>query len=259
MATGRRRAARSVPDRRWYRTLDDEGVASETWRDPFVFKDPAGDGWHMLITARVTHAPRLHDGVLAHARSADMLTWAVQPPLLSQPALDSSRSLRSASSTVSHCSCSLAIPRSSAPSRPRDSARTARGTSSVRLPPARGISPKPVPSRATRSCPPPPSSSSGPGSGHSSGPQPGARGNPVVRGPGSDPRGVTRGRPTATGLAASAAESLKSRYRCRRQRPVGQRVTRLGVEEMELRGVKPQLRLIAASCSCSADSDGPRP
>jgi beta-fructofuranosidase len=70
-----------VPDRRWYRTLDDEGVASETWRDPFVFKDPAGDGWHMLITARVTHAPRLRDGVLAHARSADMLTWAVQPPV----------------------------------------------------------------------------------------------------------------------------------------------------------------------------------
>ena len=40
------------PDPRWYRTLADDPQASETWRDPFVFRDPDGDGWHMLITAR---------------------------------------------------------------------------------------------------------------------------------------------------------------------------------------------------------------
>ena len=56
------------PDPRWYRTID--GTASETWRDPFVFPDPGGDGWHMLITARDPDAPRFYDGVLAHARSA---------------------------------------------------------------------------------------------------------------------------------------------------------------------------------------------
>jgi beta-fructofuranosidase len=68
-----------APDPRWYRTID--GTHSETWRDPFVFADPQGDGWHMLITARHPDAPRLSDGVLAHARSADLTTWELQPPL----------------------------------------------------------------------------------------------------------------------------------------------------------------------------------
>jgi beta-fructofuranosidase len=68
-----------APDPRWYRTID--GTHSETWRDPFVFADPEGDGWHMLITARHPDAPRRSDGVLAHARSADLATWELQPPL----------------------------------------------------------------------------------------------------------------------------------------------------------------------------------
>ena len=46
-----------------------------------MFADPDGDGWHMLITARHPDAPRLSDGVLAHARSADLTTWELQPPL----------------------------------------------------------------------------------------------------------------------------------------------------------------------------------
>ena len=69
------------PDARWYRTLDDDPEASETWRDPVVFRDPDGDRWHMLITARARDAPRRRDGVLAHARSADGLTWQLGPPL----------------------------------------------------------------------------------------------------------------------------------------------------------------------------------
>ena len=43
-----------APDPRWYATLEQHPEASATWRDPFVFKDPAGDGWHMLITARAS-------------------------------------------------------------------------------------------------------------------------------------------------------------------------------------------------------------
>ena len=69
------------PDTRWYRTLDEDPAASETWRDPFVFADPGGNGWHMLITARAKDAPRLYDGILGHARSADMREWELQPPL----------------------------------------------------------------------------------------------------------------------------------------------------------------------------------
>jgi beta-fructofuranosidase len=70
-----------APDPRWYRTIDEDPRFSETWRDPFVLRDPEGGGWHMLISARVPTAPRNEDGVLAHARSADLLTWELQPPL----------------------------------------------------------------------------------------------------------------------------------------------------------------------------------
>jgi beta-fructofuranosidase len=65
--------------------LPEEPRASETWRDPFVFRDPDGDGWHMLICARLPGAPRLDDGVIGHARSADGVRWELGPPL-SEPA-----------------------------------------------------------------------------------------------------------------------------------------------------------------------------
>jgi beta-fructofuranosidase len=67
-------------DPRWYKTLTDD-VASETWRDPFVFRDPDGDGWRMLITARALGAAPNDDGVLAEARSSDLLHWEVGPPV----------------------------------------------------------------------------------------------------------------------------------------------------------------------------------
>ena len=68
-------------DPRWYKTLDGAGPASETWRDPFVFRDPGGDGWRMLITARARDAAPNDDGVLAEARSADLRHWEVGPPV----------------------------------------------------------------------------------------------------------------------------------------------------------------------------------
>ena len=74
-----------APDPRWYRTLAGATGRSSTWRDPFVFADPDGAGWHMLITARAAGVPLVRSGVLAHARSVDMLTWELAPPL-SQPA-----------------------------------------------------------------------------------------------------------------------------------------------------------------------------
>ncbi len=74
-------------DPRWYMTLglEDDPRASETWRDPFVFRDPDGNGWHMYICARIPGAPRLNDGVIAHARSQDLVNWELGPPL-SEPA-----------------------------------------------------------------------------------------------------------------------------------------------------------------------------
>ena len=37
-------------DPRWYELLGPG--RDEAWRDPWVFPDPGGDGWHMLVTAR---------------------------------------------------------------------------------------------------------------------------------------------------------------------------------------------------------------
>ena len=76
-------------DRRWYKTLhldppgttgSDLTLVSETWRDPLVLPDPDGDGWHMLLTARAVGASRNDDGVIAYARSHDLITWEVGPP-----------------------------------------------------------------------------------------------------------------------------------------------------------------------------------
>jgi beta-fructofuranosidase len=68
-------------DPRWYERLGDSTWPDQAWRDPWVFPDPDGDGWHMLITARANDGPVDDRGVLGHARSADLVHWAAQPPL----------------------------------------------------------------------------------------------------------------------------------------------------------------------------------
>ena len=68
-------------DPRWYETLELMSWREVAWRDPWVLRDPSGDGWHMLLTARVRYGPRLTRGVIGHARSADLVRWVVQPPL----------------------------------------------------------------------------------------------------------------------------------------------------------------------------------
>lgn len=68
-------------DPRWYERLHDSSWPDEAWRDPWVFPDPDGGGWHMLITARANHGPVDDRGVIGHARSADLLHWEAQPPL----------------------------------------------------------------------------------------------------------------------------------------------------------------------------------
>ncbi len=72
-------------DARWYETLGGPAPwQDEHWRDPWVFPDPDGNGWHMLITARANTGPLDDRGIVGHAYSTDLLHWQVQPPL-SQP------------------------------------------------------------------------------------------------------------------------------------------------------------------------------
>jgi beta-fructofuranosidase len=68
-------------DPRWYERLGDSTWTDQAWRDPWVFADPGGDGWHMLITARANRGPVDDRGVLGHARSPDLVHWTAQPPL----------------------------------------------------------------------------------------------------------------------------------------------------------------------------------
>lgn len=68
-------------DPRWYETAATRTWDGVAWRDPWVFADPGGDGWHMLITARSNTGPVDERGVIGHARSADLRHWTVQPPL----------------------------------------------------------------------------------------------------------------------------------------------------------------------------------
>jgi beta-fructofuranosidase len=91
--TDRSTAPLAIPDPRWYKTLADYpdvsttgpalDTVSETWRDPYAVRDPGGDGWHLLVTARAVGAARNDDGVVAHLYSADLVTWRVLPPLSS--------------------------------------------------------------------------------------------------------------------------------------------------------------------------------
>jgi beta-fructofuranosidase len=70
-----------APDPRWYVVNDGTGPVNQAWRDPWVFRDPAGDGYLALITATGLTGPRDGRGVIGHAVSADLLHWEVRPPI----------------------------------------------------------------------------------------------------------------------------------------------------------------------------------
>ncbi len=68
-------------DPRWYETLNAGVWHDEAFRDPWVFADPDGDGWHMLITARTGSGEPFERGVVGHAVSEDLRRWEPRPPL----------------------------------------------------------------------------------------------------------------------------------------------------------------------------------
>lgn len=68
-------------DPTWYEILDLASWYEQAWRDPWVFPDPDGDGWHMVVTARANHGPVAGRGVIGHATSPDLVHWTVQSPL----------------------------------------------------------------------------------------------------------------------------------------------------------------------------------
>ncbi|MBN9185175.1 MAG: glycoside hydrolase family 68 protein [Microbacterium sp.] len=69
----------------WYETLADGTWHEEAWRDPWIVRDPGGQGWHMLMTARARDIPAdvdpLDRGVVGHAVSDDLVHWTLAAPL----------------------------------------------------------------------------------------------------------------------------------------------------------------------------------
>jgi len=68
-------------DTRWYEQLDTTIWHDQAWRDPFIIQHPETGDYHALITARVNSGPRDERGVIAHARSDNLLEWEVLPPI----------------------------------------------------------------------------------------------------------------------------------------------------------------------------------
>lgn len=69
------------PDPRWYELLNLDAWHEQAWRDPWVFQPPGSDKFHAFLTARTNSGPEDGRGVIAHARSADLIHWEVLPPV----------------------------------------------------------------------------------------------------------------------------------------------------------------------------------
>jgi beta-fructofuranosidase len=70
-------------DPRWYELLNLDAWHDQAWRDPWLFHDPVTGDVHALITARSASGPPDGRGVLAHARSSDLVRWEIGPPIVS--------------------------------------------------------------------------------------------------------------------------------------------------------------------------------
>lgn len=68
-------------DSRWYELLDLDRWRDQSWRDPWLFNDEGDGTVHALITARARTGAPDGAGVIARARSHDLTTWEVLPPL----------------------------------------------------------------------------------------------------------------------------------------------------------------------------------
>lgn len=68
-------------DTRWYEVLEAGLWHDQAWRDPWIFRVPGDDLWHMAFTARGLEGPAFGRGVVGHATSPDLVSWTVQPPI----------------------------------------------------------------------------------------------------------------------------------------------------------------------------------
>jgi beta-fructofuranosidase len=70
-----------IADPQWYELLNLKLWHDQAWRDPWVFQHPGTGDFHAFITARSNSGPSDERGVIAHARSTDLIHWTVFPPV----------------------------------------------------------------------------------------------------------------------------------------------------------------------------------
>lgn len=68
-------------DGRWYELLDVDRWRDQSWRDPWLFDDESDGTVRALITARSREGASDGAGVIGQARSNDLRSWEVLPPL----------------------------------------------------------------------------------------------------------------------------------------------------------------------------------
>ncbi len=68
-------------DPTWYEKLDFDSWFDEAWRDPYLYRHPDTGEFHAYITARANHGAPAARGVIAHAKSTDLSSWDVLPPV----------------------------------------------------------------------------------------------------------------------------------------------------------------------------------
>jgi beta-fructofuranosidase len=68
-------------DPTWYEQLDLSVWHDQAWRDPWLFTVPGDDAVHAYVTARAKDGDPRGRGVVGHARSHDLVSWEVLPPV----------------------------------------------------------------------------------------------------------------------------------------------------------------------------------
>lgn len=70
------------PNAKYYEVNHEGKWHDRAMRDPWVMKDPDGDGWLMFFTARVADREEANDaGCIGFATSPDLMSWTLQPPV----------------------------------------------------------------------------------------------------------------------------------------------------------------------------------
>jgi beta-fructofuranosidase len=68
-------------DTRWYEEQGTERWQAQTWRDPYVVYSIDEEMYYMFLSARVKDGPSDGRGVIGLARSVNLLSWEVLPPV----------------------------------------------------------------------------------------------------------------------------------------------------------------------------------